>query len=138
MNLVWGNDDQDWGDPLVPEGAMKSNDIGGVNLPDLTEVDDRTVFLAENALNAKLFKGTAKDMGMRHLPCCAVELVYARKEVRRFSAIKAKVFLPVIWRSGDHLCETLLLFESIINSARNRRFQLIMPLFHFLSGAMWQ
>jgi hypothetical protein len=65
----------------------------------------------------KLLKGTAKGMGMWHPPRCIVELVYARKEVRRLSVIKAKVFLPVFLGSGDHFGVDLLPLESVIDSA---------------------
>ena len=119
MNLVLVDDDQDRGYPLVPEGAMKIDDVGGVDLPDLTEVDDRTAFLAENALDAKLLKGSAKGVGMRHLPRCAVELVHAGKEVWRLSVIKAKVFLPVFLGSGHHFRADLLPSKSVMDSARN-------------------
>ena len=107
MNLILGDDDKDRGNTLIPEGAMKIDDVGGVDLPDLTEVDDWTAFLTENALDAKLLKRTAKDMGIRHPPRYGVELFHAREEVRRLSTVKAEVFLPVFLGTGDHF---LLLF----------------------------
>jgi hypothetical protein len=100
---------------------MKIDDLGRVNSPYLTEVDDRTAFLAENALDAELLKSTAKGVGSWHLARCVVELINARKEVRRLSALKAKVFLPVFLGSGVHFpCADLLLFETVMDSARNR------------------
>jgi hypothetical protein len=113
---------------------MKLDDLGGVNLPDLKEVDDWTAFLAENALDVKLLKCTAKGMGMQHLPRCVVELVHTRKKVRRPSAIKAKVFLPVFLGSDDHFRADLLLIESVMNSANSCHSELIMRNDLFATG----
>ena len=91
MNLIRGNNNQYRGDALVPKAAMKIYDCGRLNLFDLTEVDDRTVFLAEDTFYAKLLKSTSNDKGMWHSRRCTVELLHARK--------KNKVALGLLDRS---------------------------------------
>src|SRR3569623_1577694 len=118
MNFIRGNDDQDRGDSLVPEGAMKIDDAVRVDLRDLTKVNDRTAFLAENAVNAELLNNSAKGMGLWHLPRYFVELVHARKEMGRLTVFEAEVLLPVLLRCGSHLRGAPFPFETVAGSAR--------------------
>src|SRR5712691_7679386 len=97
---------------------MKIDDVRWVNLFDLTKVDDRAAFLAEDSINFKLFKGTANGMGLRCLPRCVVELVHARKEVRRFPAIEAEIFFPVSLDCGGHSRNAPFPFDTVAGSAR--------------------
>jgi hypothetical protein len=138
MNFVWSNDDEDWGDTLIPEGAMKSNNLGGVNLFNLTEVNNRTAVLVENTINMKLFKGETHGMGMRHLSCFTVKFINARKEVWRLSIFKAEIFPPVFLVSYAHFPADLLAYEFSWNSEWNRHSQPVILPYHFRSCAAWQ
>jgi hypothetical protein len=61
MNLIWGNNDQNRGDTLVPKAAVQIDNYGGLNFFNLTKVDDRPMFLAKNTFYAKLPKSTPND-----------------------------------------------------------------------------
>jgi hypothetical protein len=102
VDLVRGDDDQDRGNPLVPKGTMKVEDSGGVNLRDLTEVNDWTAFLAQDAIDVELLKSSAQGMGLRHLAARVVELLHAREEMGRAPVLEAEVLCPILLGSGGH------------------------------------
>jgi hypothetical protein len=103
MNRIGGNDDQDGSDSLVPKRAVKVENYVGIDILHLPEVDYRTTLLAQNRLNAKLFKSPAKGKRLRHLPRSIIQLVHTRKKLRRHSSTESKFFDPISRSSGGHL-----------------------------------
>src|SRR5437868_2583763 len=97
---------------------MKIDDGGRVDFCNLTKVNDRTAFLAENAVNSELLKSPAKCMGLRDLPRCVIQLIHARKKVRRRPFVEAKLLLPVLLGCGGHWRYDPLPFEAVAGSAR--------------------
>jgi hypothetical protein len=65
VHLVWGNQDKNWSNTLIPKQAADMRNLRRFNLFNLPEVNERRLFQTKDTVQFEFLKGTPQDMRKR-------------------------------------------------------------------------